>query len=287
LKLIYLQIWARIVKIRIGSPPEQYYERLLRKTVFAFERDIDKDVDRTFPTHAFFAAPTTRDAVRRVLLAYSIRNPAVGYCQSMNFLVGILLLHTGEKDAFWILRYIVEDLLEDYFVNSMIGLSVDQKVLESLVEDELPKIYEHLDAQCFPLTIFTTRWFMCIFLNTLPTESAMRVWDIFFFDGARFLILFSFTLIKFNEKAILATRNTHELMIALDKITSTAYNIDELLDETHKNYNLLSENELLELRLRFWTIVSKEREMKVSQVMFMQQDRTYYSKLDTSEVLAL
>ena len=156
-------------------PPSGYYERLLNKTVYAFEKDIDKDVNRTFPNHTFFCSPSAKDSVRRVLLAYSIRNPSVGYCQSMNFIVGILLLHMAEEEAFWILRYIVEDLLEDYFVSSMIGLSVDQKVLESLVSEELPKLYEQLEALSFPLTIFTTRWMMCIFINTLPTEVFLLV----------------------------------------------------------------------------------------------------------------
>lgn len=57
----------------------------------------------------------------------------------------------------------------------MVGLSVDQKVLESLVEEQAPKLCEHLESLNFPLTIFTTRWLMCIFLNTLPTEVCFYV----------------------------------------------------------------------------------------------------------------
>ena len=36
--------------------------------------------------------------------------------QSMNFLAGLLLLFMPEERAFWVLCYVVEDLLEDYFV---------------------------------------------------------------------------------------------------------------------------------------------------------------------------
>jgi len=34
----------------------------------------------------------------------------------MNFLVGLLLLVMPEERAFWVLCFIVEDLLQDYFV---------------------------------------------------------------------------------------------------------------------------------------------------------------------------
>lgn len=35
-------------------------------------------------------------ALTRVLIAYSVRDPALGYCQGMNFLAGYLLLWLDE-----------------------------------------------------------------------------------------------------------------------------------------------------------------------------------------------
>ena len=44
-------------------------------------QNIDLDLHRTFPEHPYFQANIGREKLRRVLIAYSIRNPAVGYCQ--------------------------------------------------------------------------------------------------------------------------------------------------------------------------------------------------------------
>ena len=50
-------------------------------------REIDLDVDRT----GVGSAARTRQ-LRAVLLAFAQRNPAVGYCQGLNF-IGAMLLH--------------------------------------------------------------------------------------------------------------------------------------------------------------------------------------------------
>jgi hypothetical protein len=88
----------------------------------------------------------------------------------MNFLVGLLLLVMPEERAFWVLCFIVEDLLQDYFIRSMRGLTVDQRVLEHMLERKIPRAHKQTNDLGFPLSIVTTRWHMCVFLNSLPTE---------------------------------------------------------------------------------------------------------------------
>ena len=54
-------------------------------------KDIEKDVFRTFPDHSMFDVDGTGiQQLRRILLAYSVWNPAVGYCQGLNFMAAAL-----------------------------------------------------------------------------------------------------------------------------------------------------------------------------------------------------
>ena len=42
---------------------------------------------------------------------YSFHNEKLGYCQSMNFVVAMLLLNMDEENAFWTLVIMLEDYL--------------------------------------------------------------------------------------------------------------------------------------------------------------------------------
>jgi len=56
--------------------------------------EIEKDLRRTFPGHTLFESEEGKSMLRRILLAYALRNPSVGYCQSMNVLAAFILLVT-------------------------------------------------------------------------------------------------------------------------------------------------------------------------------------------------
>lgn len=85
---------------------------------------IERDLRRTFPKHNLFREPPKaeefqdnqiedadakhdepygKQALRRILRAYSVYDVDVGYCQGMNFVCGMLLTFAAEEEAFWML----------------------------------------------------------------------------------------------------------------------------------------------------------------------------------------
>lgn len=95
-----------------------YYVKLVRDsdTMNSTEmKQIELDIRRTFGhSRTKISTPEGLNALRRVLRAYSIRNPAIGYCQGLNFLVGFFLLELKEENVFWLLSCICEDLYPGY-----------------------------------------------------------------------------------------------------------------------------------------------------------------------------
>ncbi len=128
------------------------------KEMLAAEESVDLDVRRTFPGHPRLT-PEFMQKMRRVLLAYAARNPEVAYCQGMNFLIATVLLHVeAEEDAFWLLSHLVEEVLPDHFVHSMIGHTIDRQVMDQLVERRLPTLSLHLRRLSLSMPFITTHW---------------------------------------------------------------------------------------------------------------------------------
>jgi hypothetical protein len=90
--------------------------------------DIEKDINRSFPYHPYFNVAEFgnigQKALRNVLAAYSVQNPVVGYCQSMNFMVGFLLMVSGsrEKETFWVFNaFVAEHKVDPPFMDGLTG----------------------------------------------------------------------------------------------------------------------------------------------------------------------
>uniref|UniRef100_K3WIP8 Rab-GAP TBC domain-containing protein n=1 Tax=Globisporangium ultimum (strain ATCC 200006 / CBS 805.95 / DAOM BR144) TaxID=431595 RepID=K3WIP8_GLOUD len=186
--------------------------------------EIEKDLPRTFPTGD---APrrssatensaddgfrhTSMGELRRILQAYSLRNPDIGYCQSMNFLAAILLHHMEEEEAFWVLVAMVEELTPHYHARSMAGSRADQRVFSDLVQQKLPSLYQHMQHLGVDFEPFTLKWFLCSFLNTLPFEPVLRIWDLLFCEGSHVLLRVGLTLLKLMQPRILACDDAIEV----------------------------------------------------------------------------
>ncbi len=182
--------------------------------------EIEKDICRTYPEHPFFQHAKGKQELKNVLGAYSLHNPAIGYCQSMNFLTGMMLLFMSEEEAFWLLCVMLEKkyLPAENYAQSMTGMQRDQMVFQQLVQMELPQLSHRLDVCGVQIQLITLHWFLCAFVCTLPTETALRVWDWFFLDGQEVLFTVAIGILKLSEEKMLLAKSQSDLHLMVREL---------------------------------------------------------------------
>ena len=251
-KQIWLEITGALTQMKDNAG---YYTQLLAwkggvETQFSVQ--IDKDLQRTYPEEDFIALPGTMQSLRNVLVAYSWRNPSVGYCQGMNFIAGRLLsFGFTEEQAFWMLAQILETYLPlDYF-SVMTGVLTDQKVFHSLLKLHVPRVAKHLQRHCIDPSMYCVQWLVCIYAYTFRRDIVMRIWDVFFVEGTAFLFRVGLGLMHLLREEILEIDSEEGLIVALEKVAMRVSDADEVLQAASLDKFLLKGKHIRDLRERY------------------------------------
>ena len=204
-----------------------YYEQLVLKSddmvLDSFE-DIERDLHRSLPEHPAFQTDIGITALRRVLRAYALRNPSVGYCQAMNIVTSMILLECDEQQAFWLLAALTERILPDYYNAKVVGALVDQRVFEVLAEQYVPDLHARLNSLAV-LPMITMSWFLTIFINVMPYSSAMNLMDLLFYDGCKTLFQTGLALLDLNRIEIMKCSDDGETMSLLSSYLERITNV--------------------------------------------------------------
>lgn len=246
---------------------------------------IDMDIYRTLTDNVFFRMGPGVGKLRDVLLAYSRRNPEVGYCQGMNLIAASLLLITPTaEDAFWILVSMIEVILpQHYYDHGLLASRADQVVLRQYITEVLPKLSAHLEDLGIELEALTFQWFLSVFTDCLSAEALYRVWDVVLCldasavtnnptsssaqendpstnaaktiasgsgGGSTFLFQVALALLKLNEQQLLTTCLTPAALYTYinHQMTNHAISIDGLIHASEALRNVVRREDVVDRR---------------------------------------
>lgn len=199
------EVWSHCSKSRLSRYefPNVYIALSKSKHLSEFEKQIDKDIKRTYRKHHAFKdeKSTLQTSLKNVLTCYSLHNTRMGYSQSMSYVGALTLMYMEEEDAFWTLHQLATDEkfeMESLWSETMPLLDVRFHQLTCLVKKHLPKLHARFQEMGIqPAMYQATQWFTTIFLATdLPFCILVRIWDIFLYEGFSFVFRVALSLLK-------------------------------------------------------------------------------------------
>lgn len=216
-------------------------------------------------------------SLRRVLYAFSLHNPKVGYTQSLNFITGMLLLFLPEEKAFWMLHIMTSVYLPGTHEISLEGANIDLWILMVLLRDTMPAIYAKIasiggaptgrgktppltvNSRLPDITLGLTNWLMSVFIGTLPLETTLRVWDIFFYEGSKTFFRVSLAIFKACERDILAVSDPMEVFQVVQTVPKKILDVNTLLEDCFVRRHRVGQGRIEELRAARRVAVRQEK----------------------------
>ena len=183
---------------------KKYIDLLLEKNNI-YDKEIQKDLTRTFPNNSTFKYGNSNyNKLYHLLTVYSLYNPKIGYAQGINFLVAhIIVLFEKEEDAFVFL----DALLQKFKFEKLLG--VENKLQNKLnnigmyFKKYCPEIQNYLNSMNLSHEFFTTNWMITLFSNAMDNKYLFIVWDFLIIYGWKFFIYFAVSILNIYKDNIL------------------------------------------------------------------------------------
>ncbi|XP_045905793.1 EVI5-like protein isoform X2 [Micropterus dolomieu] len=251
-------VWQLLCNAQ-NMPIKDQYSELLKMTS-PCEKLIRRDIARTYPEHEFFKE---KDSLGQEVLFNVMKMP--------------------EEEAFCVFVKLMQDYrLRELFKPSMAELGLCMYQFEYMIQEQLPELYMHFQAQSFHTSMYASSWFLTIFLTSFPLPVATRIFDIFMCEGLEIVFRVGLAILQMNQTELIqldmeGMLQHFQRVIPLqidsgpDKVIQAAYQV---------KYNA---KKMKKLEKDYTTIKTKEMEEQVEIKRLRTENRLLKQRIDTLE----
>ncbi|XP_057696608.1 ecotropic viral integration site 5 protein homolog isoform X5 [Corythoichthys intestinalis] len=276
-------VWQLLCNAQNMTIKDQYSELL--KMTSPCEKLIRRDIARTYPEHDFFKEKDSlgQEVLFNVMKAYSLVDREVGYCQGSAFIVGLLLMQMPEEEAFCVFVKLMQDYrLRELFKPSMAELGLCMYQFECMIQEDLPELHVHFQAQSFHTSMYASSWFLTIFLTSFPLPVATRIFDIFMCEGLEIVFRVGLAILQMNQ-AELIQLDMEGMLQHFQKVIPRQLDggPDKVIQAAYQfKYNA---KKMKKLEKEYTTIKTKEMEEQVEIKRLRTENRLLKQRIDTLE----
>ncbi|KAL6450762.1 SPAC4G8.04 TBC domain-containing protein C4G8.04 [Candida maltosa Xu316] len=216
----YRFIWLDLSganNIRINGEYNELLSTQVTPEIQKIFNEIDLDLHRTLPSNFFFnnmfelKPGVNFYKLQRILYAFVIKFPEIGYVQGMNKIIGTLLLtEHDEENVFCLFIALIQEILPWYsnkpFFNSIEEIQADNIKLKELLKMFIPELYTHFMRLNVEIEILSMSWWLTLFidLKIIDLETWFKVIDnLLIGDRDTFFPCLTLSILKCLESTLL------------------------------------------------------------------------------------
>lgn len=136
------------------------------------------------------------------------RNSKVGYCQGLNGVVAYFIQkELQEEECFWILVYILEELMPKDYYSNMLSLRSDIQITYKILSLKDPQLIKHFAEVSIDISLITVESFLTLYTNTCHPDIVEVIMDHLFIHGSNVLIKTMCILLGYMREDLLKADN--------------------------------------------------------------------------------
>jgi hypothetical protein len=198
-------------------------------------RIIANDIPRTFSSEHVFKSELYADTLQKVLEAFSVYRPDIGYVQGMSYICGIICLLTKTDYACFILFHNIITKSNLFPFYSFDDTYMKQRIVifKQIFGYNLQDLCFHFEDEGIQPNLYLYEWFMSLFAKALNMDIVCRVWDLILLDGIPILYKTAIVILSSLEEELLNS-DFDDIMRILRNTSNSIKNEDEFIDQIMK-----------------------------------------------------
>ncbi|XP_031552382.1 TBC domain-containing protein kinase-like protein isoform X2 [Actinia tenebrosa] len=181
------KIWAGLLGVQGDTRGK--YDSIDKESPSSADRQIEVDIPRCHQYDPLLSSPTAHEKFKRVLKAWVVSHPNLGYWQGLDSLCApFLSLHFNDEAlAYACLSAFIPKYLHDFFLKDNAPIIQEYlAVFSQLIAFHDPELFNHMQEIGFIPELYAIPWFLTMFCHVFPLHKIYHLWDTLLLGNASF-----------------------------------------------------------------------------------------------------
>ena len=221
------------------------YVDLLLESNQRYDKEIKKDLTRTFPDDSSFKYGNKNyNKLYHLLTVYSLYNERIGYAQGINFIAANIIL-LMEKENEEISLMFLDGFLRKFNFGELLGYGIGEffkkklNLLSKYLNKYCPEIIHFLENSNLSHEFFSTNWMLTLFSNSMESHYLFIVWDFLIIFEWKFFMFFIVSVLNLFKKELLKQEQNRLTFFMKSILKNQKFkdNFNNIIDETFDMMN--------------------------------------------------